>query len=94
MREDGVIATNHHVVRNSRYVAVEFADGRKARTDVIDLDPQHDLALLKVNRTLTRGLKPLALLPSQTTSTVKAGIPRWPWLAPTQTFLMTQGIVA
>jgi S1-C subfamily serine protease len=29
VREDGLIATNHHVVRNARYVAVELTDNRK-----------------------------------------------------------------
>ena len=95
VRDDGVIATNHHVVRNSRYIAVEFPDARKVRADVIDLDPQHDLALLKVNRTLVVGLKPLALLPASNDQSVQAGIPVVAFGSPlSQTFLMTQGIVS
>src|SRR5712691_10929881 len=43
----GLFATNHHVVRNARYLAVEFADGRKVAADIMVLDPKHDIAILK-----------------------------------------------
>src|SRR5215510_7419815 len=45
----GLIATNHHVVRNTRYLAVQFADGRKVQAKVVAVNPFHDMALLKVN---------------------------------------------
>ena len=38
--EDGLIVTNHHVVRNSRYLAVQFADARKVAAAVVTLDPR------------------------------------------------------
>ena len=41
--DDGLIATNHHVVRNSRYLAAQFATGRKYEPAVVVLDPRHDL---------------------------------------------------
>src|SRR5688572_28515348 len=40
---EGLIATNHHVVRNSRFLAVQFADGRKVAADVVTLDPRRHL---------------------------------------------------
>jgi hypothetical protein len=91
----GLIATNHHVVANSRYLAVEFSDGRKFRAEVVVLNPRYDLAILKVNSSLVASLRPLALLPKEKDSTVKAGIPVIAFGSPlSQTFLMTQGIVS
>jgi S1-C subfamily serine protease len=95
VRADGLIATNHHVVKNSRYLAAEFPDGFKVTTDVVLLDPRHDLAILKVNRLIVGALKPLKLLPADADDTVKAGIPAVAFGSPlSQTFLMTQGIVS
>lgn len=95
VREDGVFVTNHHVVRNARYLAVEFSDGRKVSADIVMLDAKHDLAVLKVNRTTVTGLRPLSLLPADLDSSVRAGIPVVAFGSPLgQTFLMTQGIVS
>src|SRR5215467_12333869 len=47
----GHIATNFHVVRNTRYLAVQFRDGRKVKADVIAVNTKFDLALIKVNST-------------------------------------------
>jgi len=91
----GMIATNHHVIRNTRYAAVEFADGRKFAADIVLLDPRHDLAVLKVNKSVLGAVQPLRLLPPEKDSTVKAGIPVVAFGSPlSQTFLMTQGIVS
>jgi hypothetical protein len=93
--QNGLIATNHHVVENSRYLAVQFADGRKVRADLVVLNPKYDLAILKVNSSLVSSLKPLALLPQEKDSTVKAGKPVVAFGSPlSQTFLMTQGIIS
>src|SRR4051794_38193859 len=45
----GHIATNYHVVRNSRYLAVQFPDGRKVKAAVAAVNPHFDMAILKVN---------------------------------------------
>lgn len=93
--KNGIIATNHHVVENSRYIAVQFADGRKVKGEIIVLNPRYDLALIKINSSLVSALKPLALLPADKDSTTKAGIPVVAFGSPlSQTFLMTQGIVS
>jgi hypothetical protein len=95
VRGDGIIATNHHVVRNSRYVAVEFSSGRKLTATVVDLDSRNDLALLKVNASTVQGLQPLPLLPVERDATVRAGMPVVAFGSPlSETFLMTQGIVS
>lgn len=91
----GMVATNHHVVRNARYVAVEFADGRKVAADILLLDARNDLAILKVNASVVGTLKPVPLLPPERDLTVKAGVPVVAFGSPlSQTFLMTQGIVS
>jgi hypothetical protein len=93
--KNGIIATNHHVVENSRYIAVQFSDGRKVKGEIIVLNPRYDLALVKVNSSLVSSLKPLPLLSAEKDSTVKAGIPVVAFGSPlSQTFLMTQGIVS
>src|SRR5687767_9101362 len=55
--ESGMFATNHHVVRNARYVATEFTDGRKVAAEIVLLDARNDLAILKVNRGTLKGMK-------------------------------------
>lgn len=95
VRDDGLFVTNHHVVRNSRYLAVEFADGRKVAADVVVLEPQHDLAVLKTNRVLVSGLTPLPLLSEQHDQSIRAGLPVVAFGSPLdQSFLMTQGIIS
>ena len=91
----GMIATNHHVVRNARYVAVEFADGRKVASDIVLLDARSDIAIVKVHPSTVEGLEPVPLLPAERDWTVKAGMPVVAFGSPlSQTFLMTQGIVS
>src|SRR5437667_10488189 len=65
----GHIATNYHVIRNSRYLAVQFPDGRKVKATVVAANPQYDMAVLKVNSEVVAGIKPLSVLPEQKDST-------------------------
>ena len=91
----GFVATNHHVVTNARYVAVEYADGRKVAADIVVLDARHDLAILKVHPSTIEGVAPVPLLPAERDHTVRAGLPVLAFGSPrSQTFLMTQGIVS
>jgi putative serine protease PepD len=56
---DGVIVTNNHVVQGAVQVRVVFTDGHAATSGtVIGTDPQHDIAVVKVDAT---GLKPVTL---------------------------------
>lgn len=95
VRADGLIATNHHVVRNSRSIAVELSDQRRFHADVVVLDAQFDLALLKINRDVAAAMKPLPLLPVERDASVRVGMPAVAFGSPlSTTFLMTQGIVS
>lgn len=52
---DGLVVTNHHVVPGER-ATVELHDGREFVANVMNRDPEHDLAMLKVP---VDGLAPL-----------------------------------
>lgn len=91
----GHIATNYHVVQNSRYLAVQFADGRKVRAEVVAANPQYDMALLKVNSAIVENIRPLPILPKEEEYTIKVGVPVVAIGSPlNQNFLMTQGILS
>ena len=47
--DKGHIVTNYHVVATASIVDVEFADGTQYTASVIGLDPNSDLAILKVD---------------------------------------------
>lgn len=91
----GHIATNYHVIRNSRYLAVQFPDGRKVRAEVVAANPPYDMAVLKVNSDVVHDIRPLPILPAEKDADVKVGIPVVAIGSPlNQKFLMTQGILS
>jgi serine protease Do len=49
VHESGYIVTNGHVVSRAHDVQVIFADKRKLPAEIVAVDPEHDLAVLKVN---------------------------------------------
>jgi len=91
----GHIATNYHVIRNSRYLSVQFPDGRKVKAVVAAVNPRYDMAVLKVNSEVVDGLPVLPVLSEDKDRTVKVGIPVVAIGSPlNQKFLMTQGILS
>ena len=47
---DGYLVTNYHVVSFANEIRVQLADGRIANPELIGVDSETDLALLKVDR--------------------------------------------
>ena len=58
IREDGYILTNGHVVEDAETIEVRLQDGRSFKATVRGVDPQSDLAVLKID---AKGL-PIAVL--------------------------------
>lgn len=61
---DGKIFTNLHVVAGAEKVGVVFADGTESEVDLLGVQPEHDLAVLKA-RTLPDDLRPATLRSTQ-----------------------------
>jgi S1-C subfamily serine protease len=49
LNKDGLILTNNHVIANAQNVEVKLSDKHTYKAQVIGVDPNHDLALLKIN---------------------------------------------
>jgi serine protease Do len=49
IHKDGYVVTNHHVIAGAREITVQLDDGQKLPADVINSDPEADLAILKVH---------------------------------------------
>lgn len=49
VRSDGVIVTNAHVIEGATDIEVTTADGRTLDATVVGSDPEHDLAVLKID---------------------------------------------
>ncbi|MDH4060139.1 MAG: trypsin-like peptidase domain-containing protein [Aquincola sp.] len=48
--DNGTILTNLHVVHGAKRIKVVFADGLESEADVVGLQPQNDLAVLRARR--------------------------------------------
>jgi serine protease Do len=57
----GYIVTNAHVVRKAREVTVSTPDGGKFEAKIISADPEHDMAILKIEAKDAKPLPYLAL---------------------------------
>ena len=58
--EDGMIFTNLHVIAGAEKVGVVFFDGTESDVDVLNVQPENDLAILKA-KTLPDDLRPATL---------------------------------
>ena len=49
IESDGQILTNYHVIQNAERIMVKFSDGRSLQARVLGIDPDTDIALIKVD---------------------------------------------
>ena len=59
--QDGHIVTNYHVVEGASYMEVSFSSGAKALAEVVGIDTDSDLAVIRVEAA-SEELRPLARL--------------------------------
>ena len=57
---EGHIVTNNHVVEGASRVQLKFSDGTTTDATVVGTNPANDIALLKVDASLVKGIQPLA----------------------------------
>jgi S1-C subfamily serine protease len=62
LNKDGLILTNNHVIGNAQQVEVRLSDQHTYKAQVLGVDPNHDLALLKI---IAPNLVPATLAESQ-----------------------------
>jgi len=67
--EDGMIFTNLHVVAGAETVGVVFADGTESEVELLNAQPENDLAILRA-KTLPDDLRPATL---RTTRGLRSG---------------------
>ena len=49
LSQDGYIATNNHVISGADSIVIALRDGREATASVVGIDPDSDLAVLKID---------------------------------------------
>ena len=59
-RKEGYILTNHHVVRDPRFITVKLLDGSRFEAELIGTDQNTDVAVLKIERDEAFPVIPLA----------------------------------
>jgi putative serine protease PepD len=60
----GTVVTNAHVVGDSRRAQISFGKDRMIDAEILGTDPSTDIAVLKVDASRVRGVRPLALADS------------------------------
>ena len=91
----GLIATNHHVVRNTRFLAVKFSNLITIPAEILVLSARYDVAIIKVHESYTQELTPLTLISENNEQSVEPGLPVVAFGSPLSfSFLATQGIVS
>ncbi len=67
IERDGQILTNYHVIQNAERIMVKFSDGRSLQARVLGVDPDTDIALIKVDA------KNLPVAPMGDSETLRVG---------------------
>lgn len=49
VQDNGYILTSHHVIKDAEEILVALPDGRETQAEIVGIDPDTDLALLKID---------------------------------------------
>lgn len=97
----GHVVTNAHVVGDETELTLERTDGVKARADVVAVDEDRDLALLKIRLMRGAALDPDEIAPVGTSASVRLGrkvllygFPNRPWEQERPVPTVTAGVVS
>ena len=91
----GLIVTNHHVIANTRHLAVQLPTLVTVPAEIVTLSSRHDLAVLKINKKYTEGVEALELISSDDEKRLNPGVPVVAFGSPLSLrFLATQGIIS
>ena len=91
----GLIVTNHHVVANTRHLAVQLSTLVKVPAEIVTLSSRYDLAILKIHNNHAEDLRTLALISSSDEEKLNPGVPVVAFGSPLSLkFLATQGIIS
>ena len=71
----GLIATNHHVIRNTRYLAVKVSESLTVPAEIIVSSSRYDLGIVKVHEKFVEGIDPLPVLSHDREDTIREGVP-------------------
>ncbi len=74
---DGVIVTNNHVVEGATALEVRLNDGRKYPAEIIALDPNTDLGVLRISGPSTDGDPPSGFTPASFGDSDRLRIGEW-----------------
>ena len=92
---EGLIVTNHHVVANTRHLAVQLSTLVKVPAEIVTLSSRYDLAILKVHNKHTENITALDLISSDDEKRLSPGVPVVAFGSPLSLkFLATQGIIS
>ena len=91
----GLIATNYHVIRNTRYLAVKVSESLTVPAEIIVLNSRYDLGIVKVHEKFVEGIDPLPVLSHDREDTIREGMPVVAFGSPLSTnSIATQGIIS
>jgi S1-C subfamily serine protease len=87
---DGYLLTNHHVVRDSKFVTVKLTTGRQLPGEVVRSHARRDVALVRVNESNMAALPLLLNSPEVASEVYAVGTPQYEKLSTT----ITKGIIS
>ncbi len=91
----GLVATNHHVIANTRFLAVQVSEDLVVPAEIIVSSARYDLGIIKIGERHVNGVEPLSFLSKEEEDAFREGTPVVAFGSPLgTTSLATQGIIS